>query len=78
MTHCPTCCTSFNYGNVHYVMLNSEGYMGLSAQKVTPDSEMYKWLKQVGLRLGWGSGAFRAMSPLQRSQPRRPDPLGPG
>lgn len=37
---------SFDYGNVRYVMLNSEGYMGLEAQKITPDSDMYKWLDQ--------------------------------
>jgi hypothetical protein len=28
-------------------MLNSEGYMGLEAQKITPDSDMYKWLAKV-------------------------------
>jgi len=36
---------SFDYGLVHYAHINSEGFMGLYAQVVTPESAMYKWLE---------------------------------
>lgn len=52
---------SFDYGNVHIVALNSEGYMGLSAQDITPSSPMYKWLEKVCQ--WWLVSAIRSLSP---------------
>lgn len=32
---------------IHFVQLNSEGFMGLEPQKVTPSTPMYQWLVRV-------------------------------
>eukprot|EP01147_Barroeca_monosierra_P000147 gene147-3538_t len=36
---------SFDYGNAHFVSVNSESEFGLMARTITPNSTMYKWLE---------------------------------
>eukprot|EP00052_Salpingoeca_macrocollata_P034138 m.10592 g.10592 ORF g.10592 m.10592 type:complete len:478 (-) comp5998_c0_seq1:31-1464(-) len=37
---------SFDYGNIHFLGFNSEGFLGLSPAFITTDSAVYKWIEQ--------------------------------